>query len=99
VIGSCSGHSYVNGAFYEVVQPKLPMLVRDKLTDTVFETTPELLARHTCLAHAIVYNRAQGCTIRDELVICHDLGSPHFKRAHLYVGLSRVADGAQIRIA
>jgi len=103
VIGSCSGHSYVNGAFYEVVQPKLPngtsLLVRDRLTNMVFETTPELLARHTCLAHAIVYNRAQGCTIRDQLVILHDLCSKYFQRAHLYVGLSRVADGSQIRIA
>ena len=99
LIGSCTGHSWVNGAFYEVVQPRCPLLVRDTLTDTVFETTPELLVRHTCLAHAIVYNRAQGCTIRDQLVILHSFQSRFFQRAHLYVGLSRPADGSQIRVA
>jgi hypothetical protein len=29
----------------------------------------------------------------------HDLASPWFRRAHLYVGQSRVCDGGDLRIA
>jgi hypothetical protein len=51
------------------------------------------------LAHAVVYHRAQGCTIRDQLVVLHDLTSPWFRKSHLYVGLSRPTNGTHIRIA
>ena len=47
----------------------------------------------------MVYNRAQGLTIEGQTVCLHDLHSHYFRRQHLYVGLSRVTDGKDIRIA
>ena len=70
----------------------------DKLTGSVLEATPEQLAKYTCLAHAVVYNRAQGQTVQTPVVL-HDLNSRWMRRAHLYVGLSRVTLGADVRIA
>ena len=100
VVGSCTGRNFVNGAFYEVREIQENVLkVLDKLTGEVLECTPEVLAKHTCLAHAVVYNRAQGLTIRDQTVILHSLDSKYFRRPHLYVGLSRVTRGSDIRIA
>ena len=98
LIGSSSGHGFVNGAFYEMAQLEPPK-VKDLLTEDLLECTAEVLSKHTCLAHAIVYNKAQGMTISDTKIILHDLTSPYFRRAHLYVGLSRVCDGKQIFIA
>ena len=89
----------MNGAFYEVCGIGEILHVTDTLTGIVIECAVEVLFRHTCVAHAIVYNRAQGCTCRDKKVILHDLASPWFRRAHLYVGLSRVTRGADIRVA
>ena len=104
LVGTCTGRGFVNGAFYEV-QQNMPNLsevctlhVLDKLTGHQIECTVDILAKHTTLAHAVVYNRAQGCTIRDQRVILHDFQSPWLRRAHLYVGLSRVCQGADIRI-
>ena len=98
-VGSCSGHGFVNGAFYNVTNvTKLTLTVTDTLTSGVLECSPEILAKHTCLRHAVVYNRAQGCTIRDEMVILHCLDSKWFRRNHLYVGLSRVTRGSDIRV-
>ena len=100
LVGSCTGRGFVNGAFYEVREVQQNLLkVVDKLTGEVLECTPEVLAKHTCLAHAVVYNRAQGLTIRGQTVCLHDLQSHYFRRAHLYVGLSRVTNGRDIRVA
>ena len=74
-------------------------LIRDKLTNEILQTDPEKMAKHSCLAWAIVYHRAQGLTVHDQKVVLPDLQSKFFSRPHLYVGLSRVTDGANIRIA
>ena len=115
LVGSCTGRGFVNGAFYDLSEiftnlsasgasqngpfQHAMLKVIDKLTDEVLECTPDVLAKHTCLAHAVVYNRSQGLTCRGHTVCLHDLRSPYFRRNHLYVGLSRVTDGAHIRIA
>ena len=99
LVGSCTGRGFVNGAFFTVEEVGETVKVRDNLTAAVIECTTDILAKHTCLAHAVVYNRAQGCTIRDQLVVLHDLASPWFRISHLFVGLSRVTDGGAIRIA
>ena len=113
LVGSCTGRGFVNGAFYEVndfltnfsdrnteVQTnRLNLKVVDKLTGEVIECSAEVLAKHTCLAHAVVYNRAQGLTIRDQTCVLHDFQSKFFRKPHLYVGLSRVTRRSDIRLA
>jgi len=100
LVGSCTAHGFVNGAFYETLQASAACVkVLDRLTGATIEVAPDRLARHTCLAHAVVYNRAQGCTVPDTTVILWDLEATHATMAHLYVGLSRVCSGAQIRSA
>ena len=99
LVGSCTGRGFVNGAFYEVQSNGLNIKVVDKLTGECMECSAEVLAKHTCLAHAVVYNRAQGLTIRDQTVVLHDFQSKFFRKPHLYVGLSRVTRGSDIRLA
>jgi len=97
LVGSCTNKKFLNGAFYEIIEIN-PLRVKDTLTEEIIECTPEVLSKHTCLAHAVVYNRAQGLTIKDKTICLHDLFSKHFKRNHLYVGLSRVTNGNNIRV-
>ena len=103
LVGSCTGRGFVNGAFYEVssICEDLSAMLKvfDKLTGEVLERTPQILAKHTCLARAVVYQRSQGLTCRGQTVCLHDLCSCYFRRSALYVGLSRVTDGNDIRIA
>ena len=99
LVASCTGRGYVNGAFFTVQEVGVVAKVRDNLTEAIIECPIDILARHTCLAHAVVYNKVQGCTVREQLIVLHDLSSPWFRRAHLYVGLSRVTDGSDLRIA
>ena len=99
VVGCCTAKGFTNGAFYEVCAISETLKVTDTLTGAVIECTAEVLSKHTCVAHAVVHNRCQGATIRSRKVILHDLASPWFRRAHLYVGLSRVTSGADIRVA
>ena len=99
LVGSCTGHGFVNGAFYELVEIAPIISVFDKLTGELLECTSDHLAKHCQLGWAVVYNRAQGLTIRDQTVVLHNLASKYFRRPHLYVGLSRVTRGSDIRIA
>ena len=99
LVGSGTGRGFVNGAFYTVAEVSANISVRGQLTEEILECSAELLAKHTCLAHAVVYNRAQGLTIREQTVVLHDLNSQYFRRPHLYVGLSRVTRGSDIRLA
>ena len=99
LVGCCTSRGFTNGAFYSVSDVGVVVKVLDELTGAQVECAVDVLAKHTCLAHAVVYNRAQGCTIQDQRVVLHDLASPWFRRAHLYVGLSRVTDGSHTRIA
>ena len=87
----------MNGAFYEVKEVGATIQILDKLTQQVLEVTAELLAKHTSVAWCVVYNRAQGLTLRDQKVCLHDFASPYFRRPHLYVGLSRVTKGEDTR--
>jgi hypothetical protein len=100
LVGWCTGHKFVNGAFYEVISHTVvAVTVRDTLNEDVLGCTPDVLSKHTQLAHAVVHNRAQGLTIKDKTVVLHSLGSSPLRREHLYVGLSRVTNGSDIRIA
>ena len=100
LVGSCTGRGFVNGAFYRVTEVGHELIrVLDCLTQETIECSAELLAKHTCLGRSVVYNRAQGLSIADQIVVLHDLSSRYCRRAHLYVGLSRVTDGKNIRIA
>ena len=67
--------------------------LKDTMTEDEFDVTPEFISKHCLLAHAMVYNKTQGST-ESGSVMLHDTASPYFKRCHLYVGLSRVVDGA-----
>ena len=98
LVGSCTSRGIVNGAFYEVICIN-PLKLQDTLNLDVTECSVEQLPKLCCLAHAVVYNRAQGLTIPEKHVVLHCFGSCYFRRAHLYVGLSRVKSGSQIRLA
>ena len=106
LVGSCTGRGFVNGAFYKILHISgdfeadvWKVSVQDTLTEQVLEVSPEVLSKHSCLAWAVVFNRSQGMTCANKTVCLHDLTSPYFSRAHLYVGLSRVTNGNDIRIA
>ena len=99
LVGSCTGHRIINGAFYEVRDVASVLRVIDKLTGEVLECTSDQLAKHCQLGWAVIYNRAQGVTIRDQTIVLHNLASKYFRRPHLYVGLSRVTRGSDIRMA
>ena len=99
LVGSCTIRRIVNGAFYTVQSIVDGIFIKDSLTDEILECTVEQISKNTCLAHSVVYNRCQGCTVGDQNVILHCFASNFFRRPHLYVGLSRVANGNQIRIA
>ena len=99
LIGSATGGKFINGARYRVkgLGPQQLML-EDELTEGKFTASLEAVSRHTLLAWAIVYNKAQACTV-EGTVCLWDLGSRWFRRSHLYVGLSRVTDGGNVFIA
>ena len=95
LVGCCTGgRGFVNGAFYTVQDVSVcsQLQVLDKLTGVIISCGLDVLAKHSSLAHAVVFHRAQGLSISDQRVILHDFQSPWFRRAHLYVGLSRVTD-------
>jgi ATP-dependent exoDNAse (exonuclease V) alpha subunit len=97
IIGTCTNRKIINGAFYEVININ-PLQIKDTLTDDILSCTPDLLSKNTSLAHSVVYNKAQGLTIKNKVICLHDMQSKHFKRNHLYVGLSRVTNGCDIRV-
>ena len=68
------------------------------MTEDAFDVTPEFISKHCLLAHAMVYNKVQGCT-EQGTVLLHDMASPWLKRCHLYVGLSRVTAGENVFIS
>ena len=72
--------------------------LEDHTTGTTFEMTPEALSKTCILAWALTYPKVQGIT-ETGTVFLHDLGSKHFKKCHLYVGLSRVTNGKRIFIS
>ena len=96
LIGSATGGKFVNGARY-IVKGLGPqqLILQDELTGEQFSASLEAVSRHTLLAWAMVYNKAQGCTV-EGTVCLHDMTSKYFRRCHLYVGLSRVTDGGNV---
>ena len=72
--------------------------LEDNTTGVTFEVTPEALSKNCILAWALTYPKVQGITEKGT-VFLHDLGSKHFKKCHLYVGLSRVTDGKHVFIS
>jgi ATP-dependent exoDNAse (exonuclease V) alpha subunit len=97
IIGTCTNKKIINGAFYELINVN-PLQIKDTLTNEIIDCTPDLLSKNTTLAWSVVYNRAQGLTIKNKVICLHDMHSKHFKRNHLYVGLSRVTNGSDIRV-
>ncbi len=96
LICSATGGKFINGARYRVkgLGPQQLML-EDELTGDKFTAPLDAVSRHTLLAWAMVYNKAQGCTV-EGTVCLHDMSSKYFRRCHLYVGLSRVTDGGNV---
>ena len=90
---STTANKVVNGGRYIVTAIGEQIRLKDQMTDDEFDVTPEFISKHCLLAHSMVYNKVQGCT-ESGSVMLHNTASPYFKRCHLYVGLSRVTDGA-----
>ena len=99
LVGSSTNGKIVNGGRYTVTRIGAERAgIRDDMTEEVFETSLEAKSKHCLLARAMVYNKVQGAT-ESGRVRLHDTGSKYFKKCHLYVGLSRVTDGANVFIA
>ena len=99
LVGTMTQRGFCNGAFYTVLEvSKEVVKVQDSTTQQVLEVSPDILGKHTACAWAVVYHRAQGLTIRDKIVCLHDLDSKFLTRAHVFVGLSRVTSGSDIRV-
>merc|ERR1711966_563804 len=87
LIGSCTNHKFINGARYTVVQITQDILLRDELTGEQFTATAEQVSRNSLLAWAMVYNKAQGTTLKGTVCL-HDLDCRYMTLNHLFVGLS-----------
>ncbi len=98
LIGSATGCKLINGACYLVKGLGQQLVLQDELTGEKFTASLEAVSRHTLLAWAMVYNKAQGCTV-EGTVCLHDMASRYMRRSALYVGLSRVTDGANVFVA
>ena len=96
LVGNATAGRIVNGGRYTVTAiggGKISL--SDDLTSDAFEVSLEACGKCCLLGHAMVYNKVQGAT-ESGTVMLHDTGSKYFKRCHLYVGLSRVTDGANV---
>jgi len=99
LVGSSTSGQIVNGGRYTVICIVPERIgLKDEMTEDEFETTPDAISKHCLLAWAMVYNKVQGST-ESGTVILHDMASKFLRRSHLYVGLSRVTDGANVFIA
>ena len=98
LVGNVTNGKIVNGGRYEVIRITDNLILQDHTTGTTFDMTPEALSKTCILAWALTYPKVQGIT-ETGTVILHDLGSKHFKKCHLYVGLSRVTDGKHIFVS
>ncbi len=92
LVGSATGGKFINGARYLVKGLGPQLVLQDELTGDKFTASLEAVSGHTLLVWAIVYNKAQGCTV-EGTVCLHDMANKYFRRCHLYVGLSRVTEG------
>lgn len=65
LIGSATGGRFINGARYFVkgLGPQ-QLTLEDELPGDRFTASLEAVSRHTLLAWAMVYNKAQGCTVK-----------------------------------
>ena len=81
-MGSSTAEKFVNGGRYIVTRiggilwggaPERVCL-KDELTEDEFETSLEAISKHCLLAHAMVYNKVQGCT-ESGTVCLHDTDS------------------------
>ena len=99
LVGSSMAGRTVNGGRYTVSAiGKEKLTLVDDMTGAAFEVSLEVVGKHCLLAHALVYNKVQGCT-EEGSVMLHNTSSVFFRRCHLYVGLSRVTDGANVFIS
>ncbi len=96
LVGNATTGRIVNGGRYTVTAiggGKVALV--DDTTGDAFETSAEACGKCCLLGHAMVYNKVQGAT-ESGTVMLHDMGSKHFRRCHLYVGLSRVTAGEHL---
>jgi len=98
LVGNATAGKIINGARYTVKSIGERIALKDEMTGEEFDVTLENLSRQCILAWAMCYPKVQGCT-EQGTVLLHDMGSKHLRRHHLYVGLSRVVDGANVFIS
>ena len=63
-----------------------------------FETSVEAISKNCILTWALTYPKIQGITETGTICL-HDLGFKHFRKCHLYVGLSRVTNGSNMFVS
>ena len=99
LVGSSTAGKFVNGGRYTATHISAERAgLKDDMTEEVFETSLEAISKHCMLAWAMVHPKVQGCT-ESGTVLLHDMGSKFLKLHHVYVGISRVTDGANMFIA
>jgi len=100
VIGCCTSGRIINSVSYTVAQlvNNDKVLLRDDGLGESFEISTEQLAKTTQLGWAVTYHKLQGES-EDRTLLLHDLGHKHMTRAHAYMGVSRVRDGARVFVA
>jgi len=87
----------VNGAFLSVLALSPQITLVDEEMNHEIRLTPQQLARHCKLRHALTLTSCQGRTLRGTIAL-HDSSSRHFSLTHLYVGLSRATNGKNVWI-
>ena len=100
LVGNCTNGKFTNGARYLVkaIMKEPNVLIEDIAKQLEFETSIEAISKNCILAWALTYPKVQGVT-EEGTIMLHDLHSKHFKRCHLYVGLSRVTNGKKVFVA
>ena len=98
LVGNATNNRFINGARYIVTKIGNKIGLKDEATGEEFEATPEAICRSCLLAHAMTYNKVQGCTEQGSVQL-HCTSSRFFRKCHLYVGLSRVVDGSLVHVA
>ncbi len=99
LVGSSTSGQFLNGGRYIVTRIGGDRAcLKDEMTGDEFEASVEVISKHALLAWAMTYPKIQGST-ENGTVLLHDVGSPFLRRCHLYVGLSRVTDGANVFVA
>ena len=98
LVGNSTNGKFVNGTRYIVTQLLNNGKIMLEDAGKQIETNVDLVSKHCILAWALTYPKVQGIT-ETGTIILHDCQSRHFKKCHLYVGLSRVTNGSNVFIS